>query len=238
VQGTAVPRITDWGHLNLNYKVVARIDPGKCIQCNLCHIAVRGRRAPVHPAGSAGRARLPRRSTRRAAWAATSARSCCPVDACITMTRRRRPEGPSETWSQRVARTGSSLAAWEASDTHHAAPPRDLGLTPVARHPPQRSSPLTSPAGLAAPERGRLAAHAPAARVVRAPARRRAGVRRDGGRAPRVGGRPQHLARGARVELGFAQDVVPRRRARRQPVPDRAAPGRSLARGQGDGHPA
>ena len=36
------------------------------------------------------------------------------------MTRIDDPKAPSETWSQRVARTGSSLAAWEASDTHHA----------------------------------------------------------------------------------------------------------------------
>jgi ferredoxin len=38
-RGKAVPRVTDWGHLNLNYKVVARINPDTCIHCNLCHIA-------------------------------------------------------------------------------------------------------------------------------------------------------------------------------------------------------
>jgi hypothetical protein len=36
------------------------------------------------------------------------------------MTRVDDPKSPAETWSQRVARTGSTLAAWEASDTHHA----------------------------------------------------------------------------------------------------------------------
>jgi dihydropyrimidine dehydrogenase (NAD+) subunit PreA len=37
--GASVRRITDWGNLDLNYKTVARIDPSKCIQCNLCHVA-------------------------------------------------------------------------------------------------------------------------------------------------------------------------------------------------------
>jgi dihydropyrimidine dehydrogenase (NAD+) subunit PreA len=37
--GVSVPRITDWGNLDLNYKTVARIDHAKCIQCNLCHVA-------------------------------------------------------------------------------------------------------------------------------------------------------------------------------------------------------
>src|ERR687889_1175946 len=37
--GLSVPRVTDWGNLDLNYKTVARIDHAKCIQCNLCHVA-------------------------------------------------------------------------------------------------------------------------------------------------------------------------------------------------------
>src|SRR5918995_335913 len=37
--GASVPRVTDWGNLDLNYKTVARIDHAKCIQCNLCHVA-------------------------------------------------------------------------------------------------------------------------------------------------------------------------------------------------------
>ena len=32
-------RVTEWKHLNLNYKIVARIDEQKCIGCDLCHIA-------------------------------------------------------------------------------------------------------------------------------------------------------------------------------------------------------
>jgi len=35
----SVDRIRDWGDLDLNYKIIARIDPEKCIGCNLCYIA-------------------------------------------------------------------------------------------------------------------------------------------------------------------------------------------------------
>ncbi|PAD30219.1 NAD-dependent dihydropyrimidine dehydrogenase subunit PreA [Paenibacillus sp. 7523-1] len=37
--GQTVPRYSDWGNLNLNYKVVARINRDVCINCNKCHIA-------------------------------------------------------------------------------------------------------------------------------------------------------------------------------------------------------
>jgi dihydropyrimidine dehydrogenase (NAD+) subunit PreA len=38
VGGTA-NRITTWENLNLNYKIVARIDQDLCIRCNKCYIA-------------------------------------------------------------------------------------------------------------------------------------------------------------------------------------------------------
>src|SRR5262249_27692779 len=37
--GKSLPRIMDWGDLNLNYKIIAKIDAEKCIGCNLCYIA-------------------------------------------------------------------------------------------------------------------------------------------------------------------------------------------------------
>jgi dihydropyrimidine dehydrogenase (NAD+) subunit PreA len=38
-RGLSLPQVTEWKHLNLNYKIVARIDEQKCIGCDLCHIA-------------------------------------------------------------------------------------------------------------------------------------------------------------------------------------------------------
>jgi len=37
--GRAVPNVTDWQYLNLNYVAKARIDQEACIQCGRCHIA-------------------------------------------------------------------------------------------------------------------------------------------------------------------------------------------------------
>ena len=38
-RGLSLPSVTEWKHLNLNYKIVARIDEEKCIGCELCYIA-------------------------------------------------------------------------------------------------------------------------------------------------------------------------------------------------------
>ena len=38
-RGKSLPKVTDWKHLNLNYKIVAQIDEALCIGCQLCHIA-------------------------------------------------------------------------------------------------------------------------------------------------------------------------------------------------------
>lgn len=37
--GQSVPRYSDWGQLDLNYAVVAKINTEVCISCNKCHIA-------------------------------------------------------------------------------------------------------------------------------------------------------------------------------------------------------
>lgn len=39
LRGRSLGRVTDWGELNLNYKVVARIHEEKCIGCHLCYVA-------------------------------------------------------------------------------------------------------------------------------------------------------------------------------------------------------
>ncbi len=37
-QGKAVPNVTDWQSLNMNYEIVAEIDQTRCVKCGLCHI--------------------------------------------------------------------------------------------------------------------------------------------------------------------------------------------------------
>jgi len=38
-RGKSLPRVVEWKDLNLNYKLVARIDPDTCIGCQLCYTA-------------------------------------------------------------------------------------------------------------------------------------------------------------------------------------------------------
>jgi dihydropyrimidine dehydrogenase (NAD+) subunit PreA len=45
--GAAVPNVTDWQYLNLNYAVKARIDQELCIKCGRCDYAREERRAPL-----------------------------------------------------------------------------------------------------------------------------------------------------------------------------------------------
>jgi dihydropyrimidine dehydrogenase (NAD+) subunit PreA len=38
-RGASLPKVTEWKHLDLNYKIVARINQQTCIGCDLCYIA-------------------------------------------------------------------------------------------------------------------------------------------------------------------------------------------------------
>ena len=38
-RGLSLPRVTEWKHLDLNFRIVARIHADKCIGCQLCYIA-------------------------------------------------------------------------------------------------------------------------------------------------------------------------------------------------------
>ncbi len=88
LRGRAIPAFTEWGDLDMNYKVVARIDQATCIGCDLCYVACRdgavaciGLPERAATAGTRRRAsgcRASRRSTSRRASAATSARTCAP----------------------------------------------------------------------------------------------------------------------------------------------------------------
>jgi dihydropyrimidine dehydrogenase (NAD+) subunit PreA len=113
-RGRSLPRLTEWKHLNLNYKIVARIDPAKCIGCDLCYIACwDGAHQCIHVDGfarpedltAASRARITttpiakldgapaKRSSRIPKVDEDHCVGCnlcwlvCPVEECITMER-------------------------------------------------------------------------------------------------------------------------------------------------------
>ena len=39
IVGKSTPKVTDWGQLDLNYEVVARVNNENCVKCNLCYVA-------------------------------------------------------------------------------------------------------------------------------------------------------------------------------------------------------
>ncbi len=106
--GAAVGGFKEWGELDLNYHVVAKIDPKTCIGCMRCHVSCwDGAHQCIH---------LPDEETRgpegemiRVPWVeeeeCVGCNLCeliCPVDGCITMEEQRRaPE--IDTWEKRVA---------------------------------------------------------------------------------------------------------------------------------------
>jgi dihydropyrimidine dehydrogenase (NAD+) subunit PreA len=122
--GAAVPAFKEWGDLDLNHHVVAKIDEAKCIGCQLCIVACQdAAHQCIHPPGvlphpghaapmaalAAERARsAPPESPYRVPWVGeTECVGCnlcalvCPVEDCISMVERRRAP-VAETWNDRV----------------------------------------------------------------------------------------------------------------------------------------
>ncbi len=81
--GRAVPNVTDWQYLNLNYVTKARINQDLCIQCGRCHIACEDTSHQAITSSKDGKR-----------WFEVMDDECvgcnlcvnvCPVDDCITM---------------------------------------------------------------------------------------------------------------------------------------------------------
>jgi dihydropyrimidine dehydrogenase (NAD+) subunit PreA len=118
-RGFSLPNVKDWKHLNLNYKIVAKISKDKCIGCDLCYIACedgahqcihldpRPARLTVTPIPKldgpvfAPPVRVPRVDEAECVGCNLCA-LVCPVDGCITM--ERVDSGiESQSWAQRNA---------------------------------------------------------------------------------------------------------------------------------------
>jgi dihydropyrimidine dehydrogenase (NAD+) subunit PreA len=127
-RGLSLPRVTEWQHLDLNYKIVARIDPATCIGCQLCYIACwDGAHQCIHVGGygkpeeaiARTKASLvstpvtpsvphdtpPHRIPRVDEGECVGCNLCwlvCPVESCITMARID-SGAPPQSWAQRTA---------------------------------------------------------------------------------------------------------------------------------------
>jgi len=97
--GQAVPAYSEWGDLDINYEVVARIDPERCIGCQLCYVACRdgGHDAIRLQDGT----RVPRVDEQECVGCNLCAH-VCPVLGCLAMTEVDNGFSPA-TWNQHLA---------------------------------------------------------------------------------------------------------------------------------------
>lgn len=96
--GKALPNVTEWKHLNLKHKVVANINPDKCIGCELCYIACDD---GAHQAiGLTEGSRIPNIIEENCVGCNLCS-LVCPVENCITM--QKRDDGTQHlTWAERT----------------------------------------------------------------------------------------------------------------------------------------
>ncbi|MBL0127135.1 MAG: NAD-dependent dihydropyrimidine dehydrogenase subunit PreA [Flavobacteriales bacterium] len=100
-RGKALPNILHWEDLNLKYKVVAEINPDKCIGCQLCYTACED---GAHQAIALSNDPADRKPTiiEENCVGCNLCSIVCPVEECITM--ERKDDGKEHlTWGQRTA---------------------------------------------------------------------------------------------------------------------------------------
>jgi len=83
VVGRAVPNVSDWQHLNLNFIAKARIDQEKCIKCGRCYAACED---TSHQAITMGPGRVFEVQDDECV-ACNLCVNVCPIEACITLER-------------------------------------------------------------------------------------------------------------------------------------------------------
>lgn len=108
-QGRALPSVTDWQHLDLNYTEKAVIDQALCIQCGRCHVACEDTSHQAIFATRDGRRHFEIDETE--CVGCNLCTTVCPVPGCITM--RRVMPGEID------ARTGSAVPAERRPWTAH-----------------------------------------------------------------------------------------------------------------------
>lgn len=85
--GKALPNVTEWKHLNLKHKVVAQINPEKCIGCKLCYIACDDGAHQAIGLSADPNIRIPEVIEENCVGCNLCS-LVCPVEQCITMEKR------------------------------------------------------------------------------------------------------------------------------------------------------
>ncbi|MFZ0619100.1 MAG: NAD-dependent dihydropyrimidine dehydrogenase subunit PreA [Candidatus Acidiferrales bacterium] len=116
-RGRAVPNVMDWGDLDLNYKIVARIRTELCIGCQLCYVACEDgahqciARAPEknNKHNSEGMEVHVPRIVEEECVGCNLCALVCPVDGCITMERVETGRAPMS-WKQKSGGAAGACA--------------------------------------------------------------------------------------------------------------------------------
>ncbi|MFT4412291.1 NAD-dependent dihydropyrimidine dehydrogenase subunit PreA [Fredinandcohnia humi] len=108
IVGKSVPKYSDWGDLDLNYKIVARINNDVCINCNKCHIACEDASHQCIDMLTDGNGYSILKVREEDCVGCNLCSIVCPVDGAIDMV-----EIPSElpamTWNERQAALGAAV---------------------------------------------------------------------------------------------------------------------------------
>jgi len=83
--GRALPNVTDWKYLNMEYSIKARIDQDACVKCGLCHIACEDTSHQAITSSVNGQRRF--EVIEDNCVGCNLCLHVCPVEACITMQR-------------------------------------------------------------------------------------------------------------------------------------------------------
>ncbi len=100
--GKSVGRVGNWGDLNLEYKVAARIDQDKCIRCNKCYIACEDAAHQCIDRAPDGSGQMALVVDEEECVGCNLCSIVCPVENCIEMARVD-SGGPAFSWRERQA---------------------------------------------------------------------------------------------------------------------------------------
>jgi dihydropyrimidine dehydrogenase (NAD+) subunit PreA len=115
-RGRAVPNVKDWGDLDLNYKVIAKINSDLCIGCQLCYVACEdGAHQCIEPYKDSAKkntggfgVHVPRIIEEDCVGCNLCA-LVCPVENCITMQEVDAGDAPMS-WNDRVRQSSATLS--------------------------------------------------------------------------------------------------------------------------------
>jgi dihydropyrimidine dehydrogenase (NAD+) subunit PreA len=101
IVGKSVSCVTDWGNLDLNYDVKARVHPENCIRCNLCYVACEDGAHQSFEFHEIDGVRYPR-VIEKECVGCNLCYLICPSPGAITM-ERVDAGGPTQSWRERTA---------------------------------------------------------------------------------------------------------------------------------------